>query len=324
MLTTATEVANRIKAGERLLLAAEEKVLLSMPAGNWIGGTIPYFMGQKGGVVSREAVFVTEVPPALDQCRIVLYDTSSLRNIAKDAPQNGETFLILPASSQVHLDYAQNAPEYPGLFMKPIVGWVSGVHMDDLGKVSPKVVDGRTVRAYSDKGIALHGVLPAGLMAKIEIVNVFNQGTGDKISFTEGGFEVRNCLINGVEQKLSDYLVSRKIDTRLPLVADYSGAQINVSVQKVDSEKGVVSFYAPVFKNVEYRIAAPVPDYVSSFAKAIPKGVDAAFSCNCILNFLYSELEGKVTEGMTGPITFGEIAYQLLNQTLVYLTIEKA
>jgi hypothetical protein len=27
---------------------------------------------------------------------------------------------------------------------------------------------------------------------------------------------------------------------------------------------------------------------------------------------------------MTGPMTFGEIAYQLLNQTLVYLTVEDA
>lgn len=46
------------------------------------------------------------------------------------------------------------------------------------------------------------------------------------------------------------------------------------------------------------------------------------FSCNCILNFLYSELEGKRTGELIGPVTFGEVAYQLLNQTLVYLQIE--
>jgi hypothetical protein len=40
-----------------------------------------------------------------------------------------------------------------------------------------------------------------------------------------------------------------------------------------------------------------------------------------ILNYLYSNLEGMRTGDMVGPITFGEIAYQLLNQTLVYLTI---
>ena len=63
MLTTATEAAKRIKAGERLLLAAEERQLLALPSGTWIGGTIPYFMGERGGEVSREAVFVTSPPP---------------------------------------------------------------------------------------------------------------------------------------------------------------------------------------------------------------------------------------------------------------------
>jgi hypothetical protein len=323
MLTTATEVAKRIKAGERLLLAADEKVLLSLPAGVWIGGTIPYFMGERGGVVSREAVFATEVPRELSQCKIVSYDRAALPNIAKEAPDNGITFLILPAMSQVHLDYAQNAPDYPDMYMKPIVGWVSGVHMDDLGSVLPKVVDGRMVAAYTDKGIALRGSLPAGVIAKLGIVNLFTQGSGDRLTFPEGGFRVRRCRVNDTEQSFADYLESHEIDTRLPLVADYAGAMINVSVQKVDTANDVVSLYAPVFTNVEYRMADRVPDYVRSFAKALPKGITAAFSCNCILNFLYSELEGKTTANMEGPITFGEIAYQLLNQTLVYLTVEK-
>lgn len=46
------------------------------------------------------------------------------------------------------------------------------------------------------------------------------------------------------------------------------------------------------------------------------------FSCNCTLNFLYSELEGKRTGQLVGPVAFGEIAYQGLNQTLVYLQID--
>jgi hypothetical protein len=104
------------------------------------------------------------------------------------------------------------------------------------------------------------------------------------------------------------------------LVADYSGAMINVSFQSVDETKGV-ALYAPVFKDVEYKIAAPVASYVDEFKKVLPKGVSPIFACNCILNFLYSELEGQVVEKMHGPVTFGEIAYQLVNQTLVYLEI---
>ena len=46
------------------------------------------------------------------------------------------------------------------------------------------------------------------------------------------------------------------------------------------------------------------------------------FSCNCVLNYLYSNLEGKKVGSFTGPMTFGEIAYVLLNQTLVYLQVQ--
>jgi hypothetical protein len=55
----------------------------------------------------------------------------------------------------------------------------------------------------------------------------------------------------------------------------------------------------------------------------MPEGLghQIIFSCNCILNYLYSGLKGKKTAGITGPATFGEIAYQLLNQTMVYLRI---
>ncbi|MBN2104582.1 hypothetical protein JW835_11135 [bacterium] len=64
-------------------------------------------------------------------------------------------------------------------------------------------------------------------------------------------------------------------------------------------------------------------NYVESFESKLPKDLaDPDFSCNCILNYLYSELEGKKTGNIVGPITFGEIAFQLLNQTLVYLTIQ--
>ncbi len=71
-------------------------------------------------------------------------------------------------------------------------------------------------------------------------------------------------------------------------------------------------------------MASPVSDYAAEFNAHIARlgNVKAAFSCNCILNFLCGELEGKKIEAFTGPITFGEIAYQLVNQTLVYVTVE--
>jgi hypothetical protein len=324
MLTNVTALSSRILAGEGFLLAGEEEVLLSLPKGNWIGGTIPYFMAAEGGIISREAIFATPLPAELIATRIVTHDVASLPGICTEAPENGFTFLILPAMSEVHLSYAQKAPDYDGMFMKPLLGWIAGVHLDDLGKKSPKVVDGRTVTAYTDKAVALHATLPDSLRAQIGIVNLFEPGSGPELRFPTDSFNVETCTVDGLETNFAHWLIEKKIDTRLPLVADYSGSMVNVSVQAVDAEKGVTALYAPVFRGVSYRIAAPIQDYVKDFEESLPEGLHVAFSCNCILNFLYSSLEGKTTEGMTGPVTFGEIAYQLLNQTLVYMTIDPA
>ena len=131
-------------------------------------------------------------------------------------------------------------------------------------------------------------------------------------------------MINGKKTNFSDYLIINKIDTKLPLVANYSGSMVNVSIQEIKEKEKIVNLYAPVFQNVEYKIAHPVKDYVQEFMKYLPKEtITPIFSCNCILNYLYSELEGKKTGNITGPITFGEIAYQLLNQTLTYLEIKE-
>lgn len=322
MLTSASELAPRILAGEVFLLAAEEEVLLSLPKGDWIGGTIPYFMDSTGGTISREAVYATPLPSEATGFQIVAHDPSTLPGICTEAPENGFSFILLPATSQVHVDFAHNAPEYPGIYMKPLLGWITGVHLDDLGKKQPKVVDGRTGSSHADKALVLHASLPPDKVARIGIVNLFHPGVGATITFLDSGFSAARCRIDGVERDFASWLAESGIDTRLPLVADYNGALVNVSFQAVDETRNLVTFYAPVFKGVEYRIASPVMNYIGEFLSVLPQGLQSRFSCNCILNFLYSSLEGKATKGMEGPITFGEVAYQLLNQTLVYLTIE--
>ena len=93
-------------------------------------------------------------------------------------------------------------------------------------------------------------------------------------------------------------------------------------IQQIDHERGKVSFYAPVFAGIEYRHARPVGDYVAEFMRRLPPRADnIAFACNCILNFVYSNLEGRHTGSVLSPMTFGKIAYQLLNQTMVYLQV---
>lgn len=320
-------VKKMIASGDFLVIAGDEKVLALLPLGNWIAGTIPYFMTDQGGKVDQSMLYVSRIFgfSTRDTPRLNLYDANSIERIAQEAPDNGFTILIMPASSNVHLLYAQNSPNYPNMYFSPIIGWISGVHLRDTNIRTPKVGFGPASGLLSEKqAAAMHVPLPDNQVAHIKIINLFQPSGSEAICFPKSGFVAKNCKIGGREWNFSDYIKQHNIDTRLPIIANYSGVMVNVSIQEVLEKR--VRFYAPVFANVEYRIANPVADYIAEFNSALP-AADAnnvALSYNCILNFLYSELEGKCTRGLTGPITFGEIAYQLLNQTLAYLTLEKA
>lgn len=321
-MLTLEETGALIRTGRFLALAADESILRQLPTGNWIGGTIPYFIGDQGGFESRDLVHVTELADANTAAKIMDYTTSNISHIATDAPENGFSVLIIPAFSSIHREYAAHAQDYEDLFMKPIVGWISGFHLNDLGKISPKVINGLTGSVSDSQASVIHVPLQSNQMAMVRILNLFRQGDGDILTFPKDGFTVTDCLVNGRPANFARYAQDHALDQSRPLVADYHGAQINISFQSVDAEKGQVAFYAPVFAGVEYRQADPVGDYVEDF-KALVSGthVNVRFSCNCILNYLHGKLEGRNTGDFTGPMTFGEIGYQVLNQTLVYLEI---
>jgi hypothetical protein len=323
-LLSINEVAAAIESGKVLWLAGDENQLKQLPKGRWIGGSIPYFMAQNGGQTTRDMIYVSEMTHDIaTKLSVKFYDVGSIYKVAKEAPEHGFTILLIPALTDMHLSYAQHAPSYEEMFIKPIAGWITGIHLDDLGTIKPSVFNGVTGESSTDKGLAMHITLKPNKIANISIVNTFAQGDGDTIEFPETGFSVSTCTVNGMERNFTEYVTEKKLDTRLPLVANYSGTMINVSFQKVDEEAKTVSFYAPVFNGVKYKQAAAIPDFVSAFQAAIPKlDHDVTFSCNCVLNYVHSGLEGKRTANMTGPMTFGEIAYQLLNQTLVYMTVE--
>lgn len=324
-LVSISQAADLINGGKYLCIAGDESALLQLPKGNWIGGTSPYFMTDEGGLVTRDKVFVSEIEFFGESPALRSYDAESLAQICRNAPDNGFTILIVPAFGPCHEDFAKNAPGYEEMYLKPLIGWVAGMHLDDRGRLTPKVMLGPTGEFSDQIAVVMDVPLPADRFANVDIINLFKPGEGDAITFTATGFSARDCMVNGQPDNLARYLESCKADRRLPLVADYCGAMINVGIKSVDAAAGLVEFYAPVFPDTVYRIAAPVADYVASFQAALPQIEEGViFSCNCILNYLYSGLEGKRTAGMTGPITFGEIGYQLVNQTLVYLTVHPA
>jgi hypothetical protein len=312
-----------ITTGKRLLLAGDERLLTGLPKGEWIGGTIPYFMAPDGGVHTADALFVTELPPS-EALTIKRYTVTELSGIAADHPGHGFTVLLVPAFTGIHQEFANNVADYPGVFDRPLIGWIAGVALEDIGKVSPKVFDGLAGSSSDGDAVAMHVELNQDDTVAVNIINLFTPGNGDTISFEQAAFSVHEALVNGEPANFARYLTDHGTDTRLPLVGDYSGAMINVSIRLVDAAAGKVDFYAPVFPGIDYYIAAPVDDYVAGFnAQLHPDGPAPAFACNCILNYLYADLEGRSTPPIIGPMTFGEIAYMLLNQTAVYLTINR-
>jgi hypothetical protein len=323
-LMTVAAATDLIQSGKALSLAGSQTALDQLPKGRWIAGTIPYFMTREGGVVDNAAhVFATELPE-FDGIELAHYDAAHLADIVGRAPDNGFTLCIIPAMGDAHRRFASEAPSYPDAFLKPTVGWFAGVHLSELGQIKPKVYDGQSGQSFDDGAVVAHVRLPADKMASVEIVNIFEPDGGDVLHFEHTSFEVGSCLVNGERVNLASYLEQRGLTHgKQPLVGDYAGAHINVSFQGIDVAAGLVKLYAPVFPGVDYRLAKPLGNYAQEFEQALAKfdHQDVTFSCNCILNFLHGGLEGHAIEGLSGPATFGEIGYQMLNQTTVFLRI---
>lgn len=322
-LLTVSETTTLIKEGKFLLLAGDEKLLNELPKGNWIAGTSPYFMTPTGALTTRDKLFVTKLPSYFEQFKIVSYDKTTIDQVYNDGFDNGVSFIIIPSSSEVHLSFAVGAPNYENFATKPLIGWISGFHLDDMLTATPKVFNGLSGEQSGNLAVVMHASLPSTKYAEINIINMFEQGNGDTVEFLEDGFVISDILVNGKKRNFYEYLKEINHDLQFPLVANYQGAMINVSYQRLDDENKIVHLYTPVFRGMEYKHASKIKDYLTEYGKLMPKNdLDSiSFSCNCILNYVYSELEGKATEGVIGPFAFGEVAYQLLNQTLAYLTI---
>ncbi|WP_108263152.1 DUF6976 family protein [Mangrovicoccus ximenensis] len=323
-LMTIAEASAAISSGKTLLIAGSETVLRHLPKGRWIGGTSVYFLTAEGGVCDEDNVFVTEFETAT-AARIRHYGTDALPQLAQARFDHGVTAILIPAFSKAHAQFAIEGAGYEGVFDQPLMGWITGTHLDEVGKTSPKVFDGASGAVYDEGAVLLHAELPPQIVAELDIINLFEQDPhADTIVFATDGFSAETAQVNGETVDFAAYVASKGIDTKLPLVADYAGAMINVSFQSVDAGKHRVQFYAPVIAGMEYKLAKSTGDYATALASQIGADGGEQLSCNCILNYLYGEMEGKKTGNYTGPATFGEIAYILLNQTLVHMKFEAA
>lgn len=324
-LLTVAEAAARIRAGMVMVVAGAEDLLTQLPKGQWIGGTTVYFVTDDGGAEVRDRLFCAVFPQATG-ATLRHVAPADLASIPQGYAPHGFTMIMIPAFSDAHSAFAVDGAGYPGLFDQPLLGWVTGVHVDDIGKLAPKVVDGATGTVWDEGAVLLHVALPDGVEVHLDILNIFAQGDRPELTFCfdEGGFAARQARVNGQKVDLARYITDNAVDTRLPLVANYAGALINVSIQSVDTASGEVKFYAPLVPGIEYRQARALGNYAGAFAEKAGAAGQGQYSCNCILNYLYGDLSGQKTGGFTGPVTFGEIAYVLLNQTLVHMDIKAA
>ncbi len=319
-LAAASELIGK---GAVCCVAGDESALRRLPRGCWIGGTIPYFMTPQGGKFSRDEVFVSTLPGDSRTVAPKVYTLQSLHNICREAPEHGFTMLLMPAFSAVLQSFAEEAANYEDMFLRPLFGWVAGIHFADLGQQCPFVFDGLRGEVLADAAVVLHVPLPPSKSLHIDIVNPFIQRESPVIEVPQRGFIVGDCLIGGQAGNLHDHLVSIQHDIRVPLQSDHCGALVNVSIRQLLPQTRQVEFFTPVFPGFRYRPAQPVGDYVAAFDSALANHEvpgELAFACNCALNYLYGELEGRILP-MQGPATFGEIAYQLLNQTLVHASL---
>ena len=319
MLVELKEAVRLINEGRTLHIAADDSLLKQLPNGNWIGGTTPYFIGDEGGAFSKDHLFVNEIDFA-EEIAIRVYGKYNIFQLVEECYDNGLAILIMPYGSEVAAKYSKEAPDVEELLMHPTLGWISGFDLAESGEA--RIYDGTTGTSYTDRAVVMYTKIPEGKTAMINMINIFEDDKTDPvIRFSENDLCVERCTVNGQDVNFAEYIQKKGIDTRMPLVADYNGSYFNISVKSI--ENGKVSFYAPVFKNMDYRFAVRVDDYAAKFAKRIGDAGarNPVISCNCILNYLYGELHGKKIPPYTGPVTFGEVAYQLLNQTLVYCEI---
>jgi len=201
MLLNFDDMSKKISDGKAYFLAGDEEVLKKLPKGNWVGGTIPYFMDTIGGITDRSLIQAIPAPADVEEFKIVFYDEKNLYKIPSEAYDNGFSFIIIPAMSNVHLEYAKNAPNYENIFFKTIIGWISGIHLSDLGKITPKVFNGLTGEATDAKAIVMHCKIKEGKIPEIGIINIFEQSDGDTIKFNQTSFSVSECEINGKKRK---------------------------------------------------------------------------------------------------------------------------
>lgn len=322
-LLTPEEANAVIARGCVLHIAGDERALRRLRPGNWIGGTTPYILTNEGGVVERDKVFVTELPVRPDAISTSFVDIGHIPAISVEAPRFGFTLVVMPAMSEIHNIYGLTSANIPGIRDIAVMGWVSGLHADDLGKTKAKVFNGLTGEVADDRIVVMRARLPSSKQAKVDIVNLVEPEEDTALVFDTPSFTVRDCEINGERQNFYDFAVRKGVGVHQPLVTDLNGEPICVSLRSLDAQTRTVQLFAPVMRGHVYRFGDAVSGFRDRLIRTIEeRALRPVLACQCFHNYAFGGLQAPSPYPLPGPVVFGELAHVLMNQTLVCLSIK--
>ncbi|MBO7141697.1 MAG: hypothetical protein J6V76_01105 [Bacteroidales bacterium] len=326
-LYTKQEVIDFINNGRVMSLTGSEKALSGLPKGNWIGGTSYYIVDTIGKEASDDLIFVDDFTLVAQNCKMIAYDETNIQDIAKNGYKNGFVVVVLPIDSQVYYTFANNALRYENMFDNPVVGYIAATKMEDYGKKSPQTATGIDGKLTNSLASVLYVELPDYLSARAEIENFDTiDPKSPKIVFPKDGFVQSDCTIDGKSGNIADYfenVIKPRLGGYTQMITSQNGALINRDIKIVDSQKGEVTFFSPVYAGDEYYLVDSSADYLSMFNRSLgSKRCDVLTCFSCISYFFGGKFEGK-NVCKNGIYAFGEIGYQLLNKTVVTLEIDK-
>jgi len=321
------EVIQKIEANKFLIVLGNDQLLKQLPKGNWIGVSAYYFMTKEKGLGTNEKLYVQDLSGYSQSVTIKSYNKDQIQDILRDRIAGGFTYLLMPPLTEVAQNYATEVLSDISLYNIPIVGFIGGAKFEDVQNGEKSYCyNGATGDVLDKDAIAIHVQLKEDFSPRVEIINIFEPNLdGPRFSFEENSFVVTDCTINKKKENLYDYMIENNIGRTYPLVSNHNGALLNCCIFQIDEETKTVYMASPTRKGKTYYLAKPFEDYVEAFQAKL-NTVDKSnivISFNCYYNYLFGKLEGKKLE-IGGPITYGEIAYQLLNQTMVYLCIDKS
>ena len=318
------EEANKlIKSGKNFIISGTHEYLNSLEKGNWIGGTTYYCFSGGRSVDNRDFLYVQEIPSYCEGVKIKYYDLNTLQYVYQDMFDNGFSIILIPYESKTHFKYPIDVINYPCFAIKPLIGWIAGVPLDNKSKLYPAIYDGENKKVYNDGAVVMHVQLPDNKLADLKVCNIFKASEEYTLEFNEEGFNIEKVLINGKEQNFVEFIKEKNIDVKFPLVGTLANTiPTIVSFKEIDEARKTVKLYAPVYNNIKYSLAKPEKNYFDMLVRNIPKENNFTLPYICILHHLYGELNTKTTDKIpSAPTTFGEIAHILVNQTLTYLSI---